>query len=53
VDTNRIGVIGHSLGGHNSIFTAFFDKRLKAVVSPVESNAATSGLSSVLQMQPP
>jgi dienelactone hydrolase len=33
VDANCIGVIGHSLGGHNAIFTAFFDKRLKAVVS--------------------
>ncbi|MEO6786019.1 MAG: alpha/beta hydrolase [Chthoniobacteraceae bacterium] len=26
-------VIGHSLGGHNSIFTAVFDERIKAVVS--------------------
>jgi pimeloyl-ACP methyl ester carboxylesterase len=26
-------VIGHSLGGHNAIFTAAFDERLKAVVS--------------------
>jgi dienelactone hydrolase len=33
VDAERIGVIGHSLGGHNAIFTAFFDTRLKAVVS--------------------
>jgi dienelactone hydrolase len=33
VDPGRIGVIGHSLGGHNSIFTAVFDERLKAVVS--------------------
>lgn len=33
VDTERIGVIGHSLGGHNAIFTAVFDQRLKAVVS--------------------
>jgi len=30
---DRIGVIGHSLGGHNAIFTAAFDERLKAVVS--------------------
>ena len=29
----RIGVIGHSLGGHNAIFTAAFDDRLVAVVS--------------------
>ncbi len=29
----RIGVIGHSLGGHNAIFTATFDERLKAVVT--------------------
>ena len=33
VDKNRIGVIGHSLGGHNALFTALFDERLKAVVS--------------------
>ena len=33
VDASRIGVIGHSLGGHNSLFTAVFDERLKAVVS--------------------
>lgn len=33
VDADRIGVIGHSLGGHNAMFTAAFDPRLKAVVS--------------------
>ena len=33
VDPRRIGVIGHSLGGHNALFTAVFDERLKAVVS--------------------
>lgn len=33
VDPERIGVIGHSLGGHNSMFTAAFDERLKAIVS--------------------
>jgi pimeloyl-ACP methyl ester carboxylesterase len=33
VDAERIGVIGHSLGGHNAMFTAAFDTRLKAVVS--------------------
>lgn len=33
VDRERIGVIGHSLGGHNAIFTALFERRLKAVVS--------------------
>lgn len=33
VDGDRLGVIGHSLGGHNAIFTAAFDPRLKAVVS--------------------
>ncbi len=33
VDPLRIGVIGHSLGGHNAIFTAAFDTRLKIVVS--------------------
>ncbi|MBX3255882.1 MAG: alpha/beta fold hydrolase [Chitinophagaceae bacterium] len=33
VDPGRIGVIGHSLGGHNAIFTAAFDTRLKVIVS--------------------
>ena len=33
VDSDRIGVIGHSLGGHNALFTAPFDPRLKVVVS--------------------
>ena len=33
VDPARIGVIGHSLGGHNALFTAAFDKRLKVVVA--------------------
>ena len=27
------GTIGHSLGGHNSIYTAVFDQRLKVIVS--------------------
>jgi hypothetical protein len=33
VDAKRIGCIGHSLGGHNAIFTAVFDQRIRAVVS--------------------
>ena len=33
VDMNQIGVIGHSLGGHNAMFTGAFDKRLKVIVS--------------------
>ncbi len=33
VDSDRIGVIGHSLGGHNAIFLGVFDDRVKAVVS--------------------
>jgi pimeloyl-ACP methyl ester carboxylesterase len=33
VDENRLGVIGHSLGGHNAMFVAAFDQRLKAIVS--------------------
>jgi dienelactone hydrolase len=33
VDGEKIGVIGHSLGGHNAMFTAAFDERLKAIVS--------------------
>ena len=33
VDPGRIGVIGVSLGGHNSIFAGVFDQRLKVIVS--------------------
>ena len=33
VDPERIGVIGHSLGGHNAMFVAVFDQRLKVIVS--------------------
>ncbi|MCC6509258.1 MAG: acetylxylan esterase, partial [Pirellulaceae bacterium] len=33
VDSERIGVIGVSLGGHNSLFVAAFDPRLKAVIT--------------------
>lgn len=33
VDPERIGVIGHSLGGHNALFVAAFDERIKAIVS--------------------
>ena len=39
VDGGRIGVIGHSLGGHNAIFVALFDPRIKAVVSSCGFNA--------------
>lgn len=33
VDPGRIGCIGHSLGGHNAVFTALFEPRLQAVVT--------------------
>jgi len=33
INPDRIGVIGHSLGGHNALFTAAFDQRLNAVVT--------------------
>ena len=33
VDKDRIGCIGHSLGGHNTMFTAFFEPRIKCLVS--------------------
>jgi hypothetical protein len=39
VDPERIGAIGHSLGGHNAIFTALFEPRIKAVVSSCGFNA--------------
>lgn len=33
VDDNKIGSIGHSLGGHNTLFVAAFDERIKAMVT--------------------
>ena len=33
VDRDRIGCIGHSLGGHNALFTAAFDQRIRAIVT--------------------
>ncbi len=33
VEPMKIGVIGHSLGGHNAMFTAAFDTRIQAIVS--------------------
>jgi hypothetical protein len=34
VDTLRgVGAIGHSLGGHNAIYTAVFDQRISVIVS--------------------
>ena len=33
VRQGSFGAIGHSLGGHNSVYTAVFDERIKAVVS--------------------
>jgi dienelactone hydrolase len=39
VDGERIGCIGHSLGGHNTLFLAVFDPRVKVVVSSCGFNA--------------
>jgi hypothetical protein len=33
VTRGKFGAIGHSLGGHNSLYTAVFDKRIAVVVS--------------------
>ncbi len=33
VDADRIGAIGHSLGGHNAMFVGVFDERIKVIVS--------------------
>ncbi len=33
VKSDGYAAIGHSLGGHNAIFTAVFDERIKAIVS--------------------
>ncbi len=32
-EPGAFGAVGHSLGGHNAVFTALFDDRIKAVVS--------------------
>jgi dienelactone hydrolase len=39
VDANKIGSIGHSLGGHNSLFVAVFEPRVRAVVTSCGFNA--------------
>jgi dienelactone hydrolase len=39
VNPRAIGVIGHSLGGHNALFVATFDTRLRAVVTSCGFNA--------------
>lgn len=39
VDGERIGCIGHSLGGHNSLFVAVFEPRIKVVVTSCGFNA--------------
>jgi dienelactone hydrolase len=39
VDPERIGAIGHSLGGHNSLFLAAFDERVKVAVTSCGFNA--------------
>lgn len=39
VDPRHIGVIGHSLGGHNSLFVSAFDKRIKVVVTSCGFNS--------------
>lgn len=33
VDSQRIGCIGHSLGGHNTLFVGAFDTRIRVLVS--------------------
>jgi dienelactone hydrolase len=33
VDARSFGAIGHSLGGHNSVYTAVFDSRIQVLVS--------------------
>jgi dienelactone hydrolase len=39
VQRNSIGVMGHSLGGHNSLFVAAFDQRLRCAVTSCGFNA--------------
>ncbi|MBI2301305.1 MAG: alpha/beta fold hydrolase [Armatimonadetes bacterium] len=39
VDPERIGCIGHSLGGHNTLYLAAFDERVKIAVTSCGFNA--------------
>ena len=39
VDAERVGSIGHSLGGHNTMYVAVFDERLKVLVSSCGFNS--------------
>ena len=39
VDGERIGCIGHSLGGHNALFVAAFEPRLKVIVTSCGFNS--------------
>ncbi len=39
VDPGRLGVIGHSLGGHNALFLAAFEPRVRAVVTSCGFNS--------------
>jgi dienelactone hydrolase len=39
VDGARLGAIGHSLGGHNALFVAVFDPRIKVAVTSCGFNA--------------
>ncbi len=39
VDRDQIGCIGHSLGGHNGLFTAAFDLRIRMVVTSCGFNS--------------
>jgi dienelactone hydrolase len=39
VDGRRIGCIGHSLGGHNTLFVACFDERIRALVTSCGFNS--------------
>jgi dienelactone hydrolase len=42
VDGERLGCIGHSLGGHNALWLAAFDPRLKVVVTSCGFNSFAS-----------
>jgi len=39
VDPDRIGCIGHSLGGHNTLFVTAFDSRIKVAVTSCGFNS--------------
>ena len=51
-DVGRLASIGHSLGGHNSIFAGVFDPRIKVVVASCGWTPCEWGVTSMQPLRP-